>query len=221
MIPGTRLELVRPKGRGILSPLRLPIPPPGRDSVFKLHGPAIQALGDESRRALRRALSTLSLARTKLLCTAAHLVLKPEKLGPLNRREKLCQITLLILYQVQPLSLELQGLIEKLRYFLLVGLFSRKDLGPQCAPNLALTHDERSSLLLISPVRGLELLHLAFVEIEPALNDLSGAFSQSLLEHLPSWIRIRRAILRLCREQWDQARQRNCKRESNDSCSHQ
>jgi hypothetical protein len=30
-IPGTRLELVRPEGRGILSPLRLPIPPPGRD----------------------------------------------------------------------------------------------------------------------------------------------------------------------------------------------
>jgi hypothetical protein len=29
-IPGTRLELVRPEGRGILSPLRLPIPPPGR-----------------------------------------------------------------------------------------------------------------------------------------------------------------------------------------------
>ena len=30
LIPGTRLELVRPEGRGILSPLRLPIPPPGR-----------------------------------------------------------------------------------------------------------------------------------------------------------------------------------------------
>ena len=30
-IPGTRLELVYPEGWGILSPLRLPIPPPGQD----------------------------------------------------------------------------------------------------------------------------------------------------------------------------------------------
>src|SRR4051794_3631412 len=30
MIPGTRLELVYPEGWGILSPLRLPIPPPGQ-----------------------------------------------------------------------------------------------------------------------------------------------------------------------------------------------
>src|SRR6476646_7402357 len=29
-MPGARLELARPEGRGILSPLRLPIPPPGR-----------------------------------------------------------------------------------------------------------------------------------------------------------------------------------------------
>jgi hypothetical protein len=29
-VPGTRLELVYPEGWGILSPLRLPIPPPGR-----------------------------------------------------------------------------------------------------------------------------------------------------------------------------------------------
>ena len=30
LMPGARLELARPKGRGILSPLRLPIPPPGQ-----------------------------------------------------------------------------------------------------------------------------------------------------------------------------------------------
>ena len=30
MVPGTRIELVQPYGRGILSPLRLPIPPPGQ-----------------------------------------------------------------------------------------------------------------------------------------------------------------------------------------------
>lgn len=29
-MPGARLELARPEGRGILSPLRLPIPPPGQ-----------------------------------------------------------------------------------------------------------------------------------------------------------------------------------------------
>ena len=29
-MPGARLELARPEGRGILSPLRLPIPPLGR-----------------------------------------------------------------------------------------------------------------------------------------------------------------------------------------------
>ena len=37
-IPGTRLELVRPKGRGILSPLRLPIPPPGRTTLTQCSG---------------------------------------------------------------------------------------------------------------------------------------------------------------------------------------
>lgn len=29
MVPGARLELARPKGRGILNPLCLPISPPG------------------------------------------------------------------------------------------------------------------------------------------------------------------------------------------------
>ena len=37
-IPGTRLELVRPEGRGILSPLRLPIPPPGRPTPTQCSG---------------------------------------------------------------------------------------------------------------------------------------------------------------------------------------
>ena len=37
-IPGTRLELVRPEGRGILSPLRLPIPPPGRATPTQCSG---------------------------------------------------------------------------------------------------------------------------------------------------------------------------------------
>ena len=31
MVPGTGVEPVQPEGRGILSPLRLPIPPPGRE----------------------------------------------------------------------------------------------------------------------------------------------------------------------------------------------
>ena len=30
MVPGARIELARPEERGILSPLRLPIPPPGQ-----------------------------------------------------------------------------------------------------------------------------------------------------------------------------------------------
>ena len=40
-IPGTRLELVRPEGRGILSPLRLPIPPPGRTTQRNVAGPQV------------------------------------------------------------------------------------------------------------------------------------------------------------------------------------
>ena len=30
MVPGTRIELVQAEARGILSPLRLPVPPPGQ-----------------------------------------------------------------------------------------------------------------------------------------------------------------------------------------------
>ncbi len=33
MVPGTRIELVQPYGRGILSPLRLPVPPPGHGAL--------------------------------------------------------------------------------------------------------------------------------------------------------------------------------------------
>ena len=31
MVPGTRIELVQAEARGILSPLRLPVPPPGQN----------------------------------------------------------------------------------------------------------------------------------------------------------------------------------------------
>ena len=35
MVPGAGLEPARPQGRGILSPLRLPVSPPGHLNLFK------------------------------------------------------------------------------------------------------------------------------------------------------------------------------------------
>ncbi len=37
MVPRTRLELVQPLSPGILSPLRLPIPPPGHLQICKTY----------------------------------------------------------------------------------------------------------------------------------------------------------------------------------------
>ena len=43
MVPEARLELARPERRGILNPLRLPIPPLGQDAIWFENGAGNEA----------------------------------------------------------------------------------------------------------------------------------------------------------------------------------
>ena len=84
MVPGARLELARPCDRGILSPLRLPVPPPGhtkkrgwgrnRTGVGGFAGRCITTLPPSRKLNLEREtrieLATPTLAR---LCSTAEL----------------------------------------------------------------------------------------------------------------------------------------------------
>ena len=126
-VPGTRLELVRPEGRGILSPLRLPIPPPGQDSVFKHPGPVKQALLIHPGRVSHLSLS-LTLPRTQLLRPASHLVLKSKQLRALHWRQEFRELTLLALNEVETLPLDAQCFVEQLSDLVLVRLLTKQQL---------------------------------------------------------------------------------------------
>lgn len=157
VIPGTRLELVYAEAWGILSPLRLPIPPPGQDSLFKTHRPVAQPLLLESPRSGRkisarahrrthravlhstpRHASALHSTITKLLCPAPHLRLETEKLCALHRLEERRELTLFTLLEIESLSLDLHRLVEKLRDTILIRIVAGKKLLPKLAACVAL-----------------------------------------------------------------------------------
>src|SRR4249919_4001543 len=101
-MPGARLELARPEGRRILSPLRLPIPPPGRDTQCSV--PASRALGRRrtNQRTTPLPAQTSRWRRERVVDRGAHGLLNPPThlllqrliLGALKRREKRREVLL-------------------------------------------------------------------------------------------------------------------------------
>ena len=196
-IPGTRLELVRPKGRGILSPLRLPIPPPGQDSVFTPDSAVKQALLIESRWPAHLTLAALKLACSQLLRPAPKLILESEQFRPLNRRQEFRKLALLILHEIESLTLEHHRLIEELRNAVLIRLVSRDNLLPQLSAQLTLAHHEVAALLFELSICSLQLLHLIVGELQPSPDDFAGALAQTIFEHLSTRVHRCRLLLRI------------------------
>jgi hypothetical protein len=88
LMPRAGLEPARPEGRGILSPLRLPIPPPGRDkrNVAATRQRLNASWLDRRQSAATRA--TAQAVRTELLQLLTEAFFQREILGPLKRREE-------------------------------------------------------------------------------------------------------------------------------------
>jgi hypothetical protein len=180
-----------------LSPLRLPIPPPGQDSVFTPDTAVKQALSIQSRRPAHRALAALKLTGPELLRPAPELILQPEQLRALYGGQEFRKLALLILNEVEPLTLEHHRLIEQLRNPILIRLVSSDNLLPQLAAQFTLAHHEIAALLLELAIRGLKLLHLIVGELESAPDDFAGALTQTLFEHLSTRVHRRRLLLRI------------------------
>ena len=135
-IPEAGLEPARPEGRGILSPLRLPIPPPGHDaenylatrpspmraawryssaSGGSVGQPSGRHCGSNPAAAPRRAhppelpLPPAPLL-PHLLQPLPHPLLDREVLRPLHRRQELREVLLLALEDRQPLLLHVDQL---------------------------------------------------------------------------------------------------------------
>src|SRR6185437_13246272 len=110
-MPRAGLEPARPEGRRILSPLRLPIPPPGRDRNLVRPVP---------RKLPRRRRSDPSTRRRPaappefLLDLPANVVLQRLEADPLGVGQEAGQILLLGGHEVQPLTLELEHLVVQL-----------------------------------------------------------------------------------------------------------
>ena|SRR2546423_2101617 len=125
-MPGAGLEPARPEGRGILSPLRLPIPPPGRPAQCSLaHRVPQRGYTGECGECSRSfaALKTLRFLfawgtrshgiRTHavpvppphLLHATTHLLLQRRVPRALERRHELREILLLLLDKIDPLML--------------------------------------------------------------------------------------------------------------------
>src|SRR3954469_14358185 len=89
-MPGAGLEPARPEGRGILSPLRLPIPPPGRRPEAKKSASGLPALFiycGKSLRQLRWSSATWWRPAPALIDSAPDLLLDRVELRALERRE--------------------------------------------------------------------------------------------------------------------------------------
>jgi hypothetical protein len=193
-----------------LSPLRLPIPPPGQDSVFTPDNAAKQALLVESPRGSNRsALASLHLPVLELLRPASQLVLQSEQLSALNRRQKFRELTLLTLNEIETLALENECLIEQLGDPVLICLVSRHDLLPQLAAKIALAREQSGSLYFELLIRRLQLSHLIVVQLQPLLHNFAGSLTESLLEHLAS--RVERRLLLLLLRRRNSRRNKHCK----------
>ena len=175
-MPEARLELARHEGRGILSPLRLPVPPLGQDTQCSRSSlPAQRANG-------LRKLSATSARRGLLLHlrnATIELLTESLKLGALQRREKGRQLLLLGVEEIGAASLCLGELVQVLRDLRLVdvrGVFHR---GLEREPRFTLVPLELVPLLLKPAIDSLELRPLLVVEIQLAANDAAECLTNS------------------------------------------
>src|SRR5688572_10472284 len=111
-VPGAGLEPARPESRGILSPLRLPVPPPGRVTAKDKRGrgisprPRLKTTGPASATS-GATLGVPSFAAAPIhrptlhvLAPLLRLVLQREILHALRRRQERGQLLLLRLHEI-------------------------------------------------------------------------------------------------------------------------
>ena len=114
-VPEAGLEPARPEGRGILSPLRLPIPPLGRGPQSSPSGARRSTLRRSAavgRR--RRAAAPGTIGLSHFLEPLVQPLLERQVLRALHRREKTRKLLLLRLEQVGALALRLHELADVL-----------------------------------------------------------------------------------------------------------
>jgi len=127
-------------------------------------------------------LSVWSLTIPQRLRSLSDLVLQAEVFCALHGRQKLAQLTLFVLEQIEALTLQLKRFVEKLSNFRLIGAVSRHELCSQRLASLPVASQKVGALLLELTVSGLEPRHLVIAERKTLLHDFSRALPQLLLE---------------------------------------
>ena len=141
-------------GRGILSPLRLTIPPPGRTvNLAKRISPSDrgnglwQALTDRAPGRsdpprLTKSLTLDGAVAGKLLRAPSYLCLKRQVSRALNRGEECREFLLLRFDERDTLLLKTQRIVQKSTHVLLIGLISGGHLHSELLSRLALPHHQ-------------------------------------------------------------------------------
>jgi hypothetical protein len=118
----------------------------------------------------------------QLLHPATKVILDPEVLRALDRRHERCELALLELGEIQPITLDLQRSIEQRADLGLVGRVPLQYLGAQRLPNLPLISEQAHAVSLESIVHLTELPHLRVVQVESSTDDLRKPLSKHELE---------------------------------------
>jgi hypothetical protein len=112
----------------------------------------------------------------------AKLILETEILRALNRRQELSQLALLVLLEIESLTLKPHHLIEKRANLLLIGAVTRHQLRAQRLPRLPLLRHQRNSLPVEFLIRRLEPRHLVVVQLELPPDDLGTALAEATFQ---------------------------------------
>src|SRR5688500_15656881 len=185
-IPGAGLEPARAKARGILSPLRLPIPPPGR--VGKSSGPSapgtLASGASCGRVAATRRGTGPAAAPPHILHAAPHLILNREIACALRGSHEPCQRALLPRKKLDTPTLHIDELVDVPRDPILIRAVATHDFGAQAYPDVALLLIEQSPLPFHFAVHFPEPAHLLGVEAKLLLHDRRRALTNALLQRL-------------------------------------
>jgi len=110
------------------------------------------------------------------------LILETKIFRTLNRHQELPQLALLVLLEIESLTLKPQRLVEESANLLLIGAVTRHQLGTQRLARLPLLRHQRNSLPVEFLIRRLEPRHLVVVQLELPPDDLGTALAEATFQ---------------------------------------